>query len=297
MVAGFMAGVNVLVLDIDCLRESPEVIASVIVHELCHAQLYARGMTHQFFEQWHEHLASRDQAVFATHLFHAGREADAKRVLQIARLSRNADTSLALGSDASARTRNGVQVSRRPAPICDQPMRAIRSMRHAIGMLVLCAVAASCRADTQQTQNTKGHTKLERAVTSPDGRLVARYYVSMGGGAAGWVNEIVDIGAPADSTLMKDDDAVFVMAHGGDLTMRWTDPRHLVLTYPGWADVTRGCRMARGVSITYVARPAPDSTWRDWARGEWRDAQSVREYLAKHGEKELRSPGLVGICR
>jgi predicted aminopeptidase len=94
MVAGFMAGVNVLVLDIDCLRESPEVIASVIVHELCHAQLYARGMTHQFFEQWHEHLASRDQAVFATHLFHAGREADAKRVLQIARLSRNADTSL-----------------------------------------------------------------------------------------------------------------------------------------------------------------------------------------------------------
>ena len=94
MVAGFMAGVNVLVLDIDSLRESPEVIASIIVHELCHAQLYSRGMTHQFFEQWHEHLASRDQAVFATHLLHAGREADARRVLQLARLSRNADTSL-----------------------------------------------------------------------------------------------------------------------------------------------------------------------------------------------------------
>jgi hypothetical protein len=67
---------------------------------------------------------------------------------------------------------------------------------------------------------------------------------------------------------MKDDDAVFVMANGGDLTMRWTDPRHLVLTYPGWADVTRGCRMARGVSITYAARPTPDSAWRAWAHDE-----------------------------
>jgi hypothetical protein len=176
-------------------------------------------------------------------------------------------------------------------------MRVTRFVRLSFGTLILCALALSCRADTRRSQHSEGSTKLERAVPSPDGRLVARYYVSMGGGAAGWVYEIVDIGAPADSMLVNDDDAVFVMAHGGDLTMAWWDPRHLVLTYPAWADVTRGCRTARGVSITYVARPTPDSAWSDWARGEWHDVQIMREDLAKHGEKELGSPGLVGTCR
>jgi hypothetical protein len=136
------------------------------------------------------------------------------------------------------------------------------------------------------------------ALPPPDGRLTARFYVEMGGGAAGWVEEMVDVRAPTDTTPMDPTNLAFLMSHGGDVTMKWLGPRALLIEYPGWATVSRGCRTARGVAISYVARATPDSAWNVAAHGEWQDDTLIQADQARCGEPPIRdkAPGLVGTC-
>src|SRR5690348_16454552 len=90
---------------------------------------------------------------------------------------------------------------------------------------VTLLVTTGCEADHDVA--TRDHIKLEREVPSPDGQLAARYYIEMGGGAAGWVDEVGDIKAIHDSTPPVNKQEAFVMSHGGDVTMRWTAARTL----------------------------------------------------------------------
>ena len=137
---------------------------------------------------------------------------------------------------------------------------------------------------------------VEREVASPDGARVARYYVVSGGGAAGYVDEYVDVrprGEPFDPYA---DDPALLMTHGGGVTLTWRGPDRLVVEYPGWAGVSRGCRAARGVTIEYVARAEPDSAWGPAARAEWESARQLDADLARRGEPPIQSQyrGLTG---
>jgi hypothetical protein len=154
----------------------------------------------------------------------------------------------------------------------------------------------SCAGDGDV--RSRDHMELKRATPSPDGRLAARYYVESGGGAAGWVHEIVDLRAPGDSSRPDARQAVFVMSHGGGVTTKWASARSLTIEYPAWVDVIRGCRTARGVAITYVAIAKPDSSWGERARVAWHDDSLMRHDLARSGAAPGPGsyPGLVGTC-
>jgi hypothetical protein len=157
-------------------------------------------------------------------------------------------------------------------------------------------LAISCAGDSDV--RARDQVELKRETLSPDGQRAARYYVESGGGAAGWVNEIVDIQEPGDSSRPDARQAVFVMSQGGDVTTRWTSARSLTIEYPAWAGVIRGCRTARGVAITYVAIAKPDSSWGEGARVAWHDDSLMRHDLARSGAAPGPGsyPGLVGTC-
>jgi hypothetical protein len=164
--------------------------------------------------------------------------------------------------------------------------------------LALSATTASCDSEPPSTRVSRGHVRVEREVASPDGQLVARYSVIWGGGAAGYVQEVVEVRTRGDTAAPNEETAILDMDHGGDVTMRWLDSQHLEIVYPAWAGVLRGCRLARGVAVQFTARATPDSVWSDAARSLWHQEQKMEEDLARRGEPSLRgkTPSLVGPC-
>jgi hypothetical protein len=101
-----------------------------------------------------------------------------------------------------------------------------------------------------------------RAIPSPDGRLIADYYTISGGGGAGWSEDYVRIrraGQPFrasrwDLSLLSSD-AVFKASSGKKLMIRWRSNTHLEITYSGHDGVFRSRPSWNNISIVYNENP------------------------------------------
>lgn len=125
---------------------------------------------------------------------------------------------------------------------------------------------------------TVGHV-----VPSPDSALVARYYQLYWAPPGTHSAERVSV-LPRDASFHpRTSDFIFEMSGGGDLTLTWTGPRHLVIAHPGWADIRRRCGAAGGATFSYVPRTEPDSSWTKLARVYHANHRQLDAYETSQG--------------
>jgi hypothetical protein len=113
--------------------------------------------------------------------------------------------------------------------------------------------------------------RLGATSLSPDSAYVARYYQVAGGGAAGFVAQVVDVRSTAEAFNWSRwrDEAVFVASHKS-VGVRWVGARHLEVEYAdyngnGAGDPPSTAVPRRGaISLSY--RPAPERSKEDWER-------------------------------
>jgi hypothetical protein len=82
-------------------------------------------------------------------------------------------------------------------------------------------------------------TKVGMQCPSPDSRLIAVFWVQGGGGAAGWMEQLVTVvpsnvrAADVPSRSMSEDyPYVLKLAHAENVRLRWRDDRSLRVEYP-----------------------------------------------------------------
>jgi hypothetical protein len=76
---------------------------------------------------------------------------------------------------------------------------------------------------------------LEKEVAAPNGKYIAAHFVGMGGGAAGWCNEVVTVrpsSTAVDAASELDGEfKVFSASCGSDVQIRWSDSAELVVAF------------------------------------------------------------------
>lgn len=76
---------------------------------------------------------------------------------------------------------------------------------------------------------------LQKEIASPNGEFKAAHFVGMGGGAAGWCNEVVTVRpssvAAVTSSELASDYKVFSASCGSDVQFRWNESAELVVSF------------------------------------------------------------------
>ena len=93
--------------------------------------------------------------------------------------------------------------------------------------IVFCVGLVACRGAA------KSETEVLLECHSPDGKGIAVFYREFGGGAAGWQYEVVTVHQPGDHNPSE----VLKLKSGYEITLRWIDPKRLVIGYPDSARV------------------------------------------------------------
>lgn len=110
---------------------------------------------------------------------------------------------------------------------------------------VLLALGASqCSSEIVRMQSVK----------SPDGSMIADYYLNSGGGAASAVGEVVSLRMATDEFHDQASHVVFGAIDADPITVRWISDRELEITHRKDAFVNTAKSSWRQVAIKYVAR-------------------------------------------
>jgi hypothetical protein len=98
--------------------------------------------------------------------------------------------------------------------------------------LLLVVLVLLSSAFISSPESTDFNLKTE--ASSPDAQFRAAHFVGMGGGAAGWCNEVVTV-QPASarnrSNELTRDFKVFSVSCGSDVQLRWNSNKELVVSF------------------------------------------------------------------
>jgi hypothetical protein len=104
-----------------------------------------------------------------------------------------------------------------------------------IGIIVLIFVLNLLRYLPWGNLSDENPYKVVRTFTSPDSQYVATLYTSMGGGAAGWCHQCIEINkkdSPFDLERLKSEfNAVFTVSCGSELEIKWLESGQLNIAY------------------------------------------------------------------
>lgn len=118
-----------------------------------------------------------------------------------------------------------------------------------------------------------GHsTTVRYECPSPEGRWIAAYYASSGGGAAGWAFQYANVRRTGES--FREEPWLAQLRASRDARLVWQDANHLRIDYPDSAQLDeKHDRVSEDVSIrvSYRAQPSGPKGFRDGIGGcgEW----------------------------
>jgi hypothetical protein len=92
---------------------------------------------------------------------------------------------------------------------------------------------------------------------APDGRHVALFSITSGGGAAGYVIMNVSV-RDRSQPFRAGQNHVFDMRHAYEVDLTWRDNTHLVVEYPDVAMVLQADTHIGPITVSYVPRPTVD---------------------------------------
>jgi hypothetical protein len=104
-----------------------------------------------------------------------------------------------------------------------------------IGSLALLLVLMAILFSTLVSSPESNDINLKGEFESPDSEFRAAHFVGMGGGAAGWCNEVVTVQprppAGTKSADLMRDFKVFSVSCGSDVQVRWIGNAELVISF------------------------------------------------------------------
>jgi hypothetical protein len=101
--------------------------------------------------------------------------------------------------------------------------------------------------------NGQFDVELRQSVASPDGSLVADYYLEYGGGGPGWQADFIRI-PPSSEHFRTGTDHIFRAGDIDHLDVKWTDNNHLEVSWtPAGLPILKHEPKWKDVTITYVS--------------------------------------------
>ena len=113
--------------------------------------------------------------------------------------------------------------------------RVLQIVLAGIGCLALLLVVLAVLFSRFVSSPEGSDFNLEKEIAAPNGEHIAAHFVGMGGGAAGWCNEVVIVRpsstAVGSASDLERDFKVFSASCGSDVQIRWSDSAELVVTF------------------------------------------------------------------